>query len=108
MALNKIDDRIVCSDCGSWVRVNGVATKITHSRRCDLNEQPSFAEVAPATVAAVAAEREARTTRGATRTQVRAAAERGMVGGVTSSEDEVVDLVKRGWISETEAMNRDD
>jgi len=86
-------DLTVCSCCGRW-EVKGEERpkhQLRHATYCDVFDAPA-APVAAKAVSPAA---------------ITAAAKQGAIAAVTSGEDEIVDLVRRGYVTESDAMNRD-
>ena len=81
--------QIRCRECGRWVRTT--SERIRHANYCESKSQPSCPVAAPV------ASRDA---------YVRAVAHQGAVSAVCS-EDEILDRVRTGRLSENDAMNRD-
>ena len=98
MALTITEDRISCPDCKRFIYRNGREHAIAHSKRCDLNEQPTVEQIHTAAAPAAPAKLSA--------AQLATHAKRGDLA-LYATHNEIVDAVKRGQISESDAMNQD-
>lgn len=85
-------DKIRCCDCGRWIYVDDISSEaIRHSSRCDTADL-QVAAVEPAVTTS--------------RPSLRTAAKRGEVYRHYSEKD-VVDVVRGGRLSVSDAMNQD-
>lgn len=87
-----------CQECGGWERSDKAGGQIRHSKRCDSKPQP----VCAVTASAARAE-ESRYA------DLRTFARRVRKTGLTKGRDQdVLDAVRLGLLSESDAMNTDD
>ena len=94
--LKNTNGRVTCTDCNAWTHEG---TVIRHTSRCSTPRLRQRTETAAETAEATSAAAPSLET-------VRAAARRGEISAVLD-DDQIVKAVRRGWISESDAMNRD-
>jgi hypothetical protein len=87
-----------CLECGAWERSDKAGGQLRHSKRCDSKPQPACA------VAAVE-QRAAEARYADLRTFARQVRKTGMTNG---RDQDVLDAVRAGLLSESDAMNTDD
>jgi|ERR1044071_974867 hypothetical protein len=87
-----------CQECGAWERSDNNGGRLRHSKRCDSQPQPTCAVAADA--------KRAEESRYADlRTFARQVRKTGMTKG---RDQDVLDAVRAGLLSESDAMNTDD
>lgn len=90
---------IRCMDCKRWVDAAGGV--VQHSKRCDFSSDTEDHGAGPPRGDQRSADRQF------SRAQI-ATAKAGLVSTAFKTEDEVVDAVDKGYITVSDAMNRDD